>query len=338
MEFHITHDQAQFQDTILRSLRSIDPSPRRAAVTDGAPRFAPDLWQVLGELGVFGVALPPACGGSGLGLVELALAAESIGHEAAPGPFLSHTVAGLALPEGDPLLPGMASGAVRAAFVTGDIAADAGTLSGTAAKTLGVEDADALIVAAGDAVFRVVPCARTVVAPFESADRTRPLAALRFDAAPARQIDGASAQRLRDAAAVLLAADALGGAQRCLDMTVSYVTTREQFGGPIARFQALKHQLADMALAVEPARALVWYAAYAWDAKLPDASRAASLAKAHLADRFVDVARAAIQAHGGVGYTWDYDLQIWFRRAVFDRAFMGAPSEHRERAAQLAGW
>ena len=137
---------------------------------------------------------------------------------------------------------------------------------------------------------------------------------------------------------MLVAADALGGAQKVTDMSVAYAKEREQFGQPIGRFQALKHQLAHMALDAEPARALVWYAAYAWDADLPDAPRAAAIAKAHLCDVFVRVARAAVAAHGGIGYTWEYGLNYWFRRAAFDRAWLGSPSEHRARAADLAGW
>jgi len=171
-------------------------------------------------------------------------------------------------------------------------------------------------------------------------DPTRPLARLRFDHAPFRPLNlsAGALPRLLDAGSVLTAADALGGAQRCLQMAVDYAKTRVQFGRPIGSFQAIKHQLANLALEVEPARALVWYAAYAWDTRAADTSRACALAKAHLADRFTSAARAAIEAHGGIGYTWEYDLQIWFRRAVFDQAYLGAPSWHRERAAQLAGW
>src|SRR6202012_2509545 len=141
-----------------------------------------------------------------------------------------------------------------------------------------------------------------------------------------------------DAALVLMAADALGGAQYCADLSVGYAKEREQFGQPIGRRQALKHQLATMALEVEPARALMWYAGYAWDAGQPDAPRAVAMAKAHIADRFVSVARAAIAAHGGIGYTWEYGLSGWFRRSLFDRAYLGSPSLHRARAAELAGW
>jgi len=177
--------------------------------------------------------------------------------------------------------------------------------------------------------------------PVRSTDRSRRLSTVAFAGATSQELFTAGdpfVQKIVDAALVLLAADALGGAQHCVDVSVSYALQREQFGQPIAQFQALKHQLAHMALDVEPSRALVWYAAYAHDADLPDASRAAAIAKAHLTERYVSVTRAAIAAHGGIGYTWEYGLNYWFRRAVFDRAYLGSPSQHRARAAALAGW
>ena len=145
-------------------------------------------------------------------------------------------------------------------------------------------------------------------------------------------------QRIFDAALVLVAADALGGAQYCTDLSVEYAQERQQFGQQIGRFQALKHQLATMAVSVESSRALLWYAAYTWDNDLPDAGRAAAIAKAHICDRFTQVARDAIAAHGGIGYTWEYGLNIWFRRSVFDRAVLGSPDVHRARAADMGGW
>jgi alkylation response protein AidB-like acyl-CoA dehydrogenase len=143
---------------------------------------------------------------------------------------------------------------------------------------------------------------------------------------------------VRDAALVLLAADAFGGASRLVEASVEYARTREQFGVVIGQFQALKHQLADMALEVEPARGLYWYAAHAFDHVPEEAERSAALAKAHVTDVFMQVARDAVEAHGGLGFTWECDVQIWFKRAMFDRAFLGSPSLHRERAATLAGW
>ena len=121
-------------------------------------------------------------------------------------------------------------------------------------------------------------------------------------------------------------------------MSVAYAKEREQFGVTIGHFQALKHQLANMALEIEPARGLYWYAAHAFDHIREEAERAAALAKAHITDRAMQIARDAVEVHGGIGFTWECDVQIWFKRAIFDRAFLGIPSLHRERAAQLAGW
>jgi alkylation response protein AidB-like acyl-CoA dehydrogenase len=148
----------------------------------------------------------------------------------------------------------------------------------------------------------------------------------------------AAARRVRDAALVLLAADAQGGASRCVDLAVQYAKTREQFGVTIGHFQALKHQLANMGLEVEPSRALWWYAAHAFDSLPDEAPRAAALAKAHLTDVYMQVARDTVEAHGGIGFTWECDVQIWFKRAIYDRTFGGSPAVHRERAAKLAGW
>ena len=137
---------------------------------------------------------------------------------------------------------------------------------------------------------------------------------------------------------MLLAADAYGGARRCIDMTSRYARTREQFGQPIGAFQAVKHQLADIVTDVEPALSLWWYAAHAWD-HIPDrAERHAALAKAHLTDLYDRAARVCTELHGGIGFTWEYDLHLWFRRAIFDRAFLGTAEYHRARAADLAGW
>ena len=144
--------------------------------------------------------------------------------------------------------------------------------------------------------------------------------------------------RARDAGLVLLAADACGGARRCIDMTVGYVLQREQFGQPIGAFQAVKHQIADVACELEPAVSLWWYAAHAFD-HIPDrAERHAALAKARLTDLYDRTTRVATELHGGIGFTWEFDLHLWFRRAVFDRAFLGEAEYHRLRAADLAGW
>ena len=145
-------------------------------------------------------------------------------------------------------------------------------------------------------------------------------------------------QRTLDAGCVLLAADAYGGARRCLDMAAQYALQREQFGQVIGAFQAVKHQLANMAAELEPSLALYWYAAHAFDRIRDQSERHAALAKAHLTDVFDRLVRDSTELHGGIGFTWEFDLHLWFRRAVFDRSFLGDAAFHRARAADLAGW
>ena len=171
-------------------------------------------------------------------------------------------------------------------------------------------------------------------------DRTRRLWNVDFTGVPARLLRAPSAlpQRVADTALVLLAADAFGGALKALHLSTEYVKVREQFGRPVGSFQAVKHLLAEMAAAVEPARGLYWYAAYAQDHLPEERTRVAALAKAHVTERFLQVSRDMIEAHGGVGYTWEYDAHIWLKRAMFDHAYLGMPAAHRARAADLAGW
>jgi alkylation response protein AidB-like acyl-CoA dehydrogenase len=121
-------------------------------------------------------------------------------------------------------------------------------------------------------------------------------------------------------------------------MTTEYAKTRHQFGTAIAQFQAVKHQLADMATQVEPACGLFWYAAHAWDRMPDEAPRAAAIAKAHVTARASEVARAAVELHGGLGFTWECDVQLWFKRVMFDRTWAGNPGHHRARIAALGDW
>src|SRR5262249_14941535 len=152
-----------------------------------------------------------------------------------------------------------------------------------------------------------------------------------------RRSDGIAAA-LVDAGSVLLAADAFGAAHQLVRATAAYVSSRRQFGQPVAQFQAVKHQLADMALDVDPPRGLWWYAAHAFDHAPGEAPRAAALAKAHIAERAQQVARDAVELHGGIGFTWESDVHLWFKRVMFDRLWLGAPELHRERFAALEGW
>jgi alkylation response protein AidB-like acyl-CoA dehydrogenase len=355
MHFHPTAEQVAIQDTLKGALADAFPMERLHALADSDADFDMASWDALMALGLGGLALPDSVGGMGLGLVELALAIEALGMGAAPGPFTEHLIAGLAIAASDDAeartqLEALASGTIVATTAFGDqwlpdkwtARLLDGRLTGEARFVVGATVADLFVVGTSGGGLALARRGESVsVTPVRSTDRSRRLSTVAFENAPAIELLPAgdpAALRIFDAALVLSAADALGGAQRVLDMSVAYAKDREQFGQPIGRFQALKHQLAQMALEVEPSRALVWYSAYAWDARLADSSRIAALAKAHLSDRFVSVARAGVAAHGGIGYTWDYGLAHWFRRSVFNRAWLGSPTVHRARAATLGGW
>jgi alkylation response protein AidB-like acyl-CoA dehydrogenase len=184
------------------------------------------------------------------------------------------------------------------------------------------------------------------ISPLPVIDQTRRPMEVRFEGV---QLPGAAAlgtpghgwktlARVLDAAAIVLAADSLGGAERSLEMAVEYSKVREQFGRTIGSFQAVKHLAAEMVSEIEPARALVWYAAYAFDALPRDAARAASLAKACLSEVYARVANRAVQIHGGIGFTWEHDIQLWFKRAKWNELAFGDATYHRERLAALSRW
>jgi len=357
MDFGLSQDQVLLKDTIRRWLEAECPTTRVRAVMETESGHDPALWRGLADLGVTGLQVPPAHGGAGLELLDVALAAEELGWACTPGPFLGSAMATAALLASDDTeahrrwLPGIASGEVVATLAIGEDgdewdAAKLGTCAEGAAlhgqKTLvpAATVADVIVVAAQDAsgpgLWLVERGARGLeVGALQGTDMTRRVATVTLRGTPATKLTGghAAIDRARDAGLVLLAADAYGG-----DMTARYTLTREQFGQPIGAFQAVKHQLADVVTDVEPALSLWWYAAHAWD-HIPDrAERHAALAKAHLADLFDRVTRVCTELHGGIGFTWEYDLHLWFRRAVFDRAFLGTAEYHRARAADLAGW
>jgi alkylation response protein AidB-like acyl-CoA dehydrogenase len=291
-------------------------------------------------------------------MIDLALATETVAYGGMPGPFFGHALACLALEQGASeeqkkrWLPGLASGEVLGTVALGENdgvwqpeqwTLPAGReLSGMKAYVPYGSISDLIVVGtAGPGLALAERGASGIeVERYDGVDRARRLDTVVFQEAPCQVLpEGkAAAPRVRDAGLCLLAADAFGAGKRLVEMSVAYAKEREQFGVTIGHFQALKHQLANMALEIEPARGLYWYAAHAFDHIPEEAERAAALAKAHITDRAMQIARDAVEVHGGIGFTWECDVQIWFKRAIFDRTFLGIPSLHRERAAQLAGW
>ena len=332
MRFHLSEEQVAIQDAVRGTLADHWSMDHLHKFADNESDFDQSSWDALMALGLAGILAPD----SGMGLLDAALVSEMAGEAAAAGPLIGQmlAVAAVSRSSNDAAkahLEALAEGTSLATLALGDSAyvpcADAAHFFLT-----GKRDGSISLVEAGDGV---------TIEAVRSTDRSRPVSRVSFDGAKTHDLFAAGdpmVAKLFDAALVLIAADALGGAQKCTDISVAYAREREQFGQPIGQFQALKHQLAQMALEVEPARAQLWYAAYAHDAELDDAPRAAAMAKAHLCDVYVRTARAAVAAHGGIGYTWEYGLNYWFRRAAFDRAWLGSPSEHRARAADMAGW
>jgi alkylation response protein AidB-like acyl-CoA dehydrogenase len=358
MNFDLSEEQQMLQETVKQYLENECPPQRLREIFDGEVGMDTALWRGMAEMGIAGLELPEEYGGAGLEILDLAVVSETLGYMACPGPFLGHALAGLAIASGGSeeqrqrWLPKLATGDVVATVALAEAAGvwlpdqwtleGGDSLSGVKNHVLFADHADLIVVGLRGGGFAVVDrSARGVeIKPVDGADRTRRLHRVTFTETPAETLPQgeAASGRVRDAALVLLAADAFGGASRLLEMSVEYAKTREQFGVTIGHFQALKHQLANMAVEVEPARGLYWYAAHAQDHVPEQAERSAAIAKAHITDCYMQVARDAVEAHGGIGFTWECDVQIWFKRAMFDRAYLGLPANHRERSAQLAGW
>ena len=357
MNFTLSEQQSALQDSLSRLIEEACNIRRVHAVIDRNDTFDAELWQQLVAFGAAGTCIPEEFGGLGLEMIDLALIAEVLGNKAAPVPFFGHALAGLAIlhagsdAQKKEWLPKIASGEVLATVAFGEGAgawlpeewklAAGGTITGDKWNVPNGKEAGLFVVGlAGGALGLVKAGAGVEIEALDGVDRTRRIDIAHFKNAKVELLPNgpAAAPAIRDAALVLLAADAFGGATRCVDMSVAYAKEREQFGMKIAQFQALRHQLANMAVETEPMRGLYWYAAHAFDHVQDKASYAAALAKAHITDRYQQVARDATEAHGGIGYTWEYDVHIFLQRALFNFAWMGSPTVHRLRAADLAGW
>lgn len=361
MDFGLSEDQTILEDSLQRFVAASAPVERVRAIQEHPDGHDRELWKELARLGVVGILVPDELGGSGLGLLDAVVAARVLGHGAVPGPFLSTSVmAPVALLEGDEALarewlPRIAAGeavvgiaATEAVARRDDVRLDVekGSIHGTALFVLDSPIADTFLVAVDGNRLAFVPrdTRGLEVRKLETVDLTRRVGELRFDGVePAAWIgdDGGTSQvarRMIEAGRITLGADALGAADRALTMAVEYAKERKQFGRVIGSFQGLKHVLADLAAMLEPTRSLVWYAAHAFDERSDDASLVAKHAKAHLAEVAMTVVRGATEAHGGIGFTEEYPLHLWFKRVMLDRQLLGGPELLREEIARLEGW
>jgi len=359
MYFGLTDERKLLQATLRDFAARELPPARRRRIFDAGTGFDEPLWRASAELGVLGLGVPQRFGGAGQELLDLALAFEVLGEAALPGPFLGHALASLALvlagsdAQRERWLPRLASGELVGTLAIGEpgdawtpdawtLTERAGALSGAKSFVEGADRAGLFVVGTAGGGLALVPrdAAGVRIEPQDPLDRTRTLHQVAFHSAPAELLPGGheAAEALLDAARVLLAADAFGAAWKLIQLTVEYALTREQFGTPIAQFQAVKHQLANLAAETEPMRGLVWYAAHAFDHLPEERALEAAVAKAHVTERALHVGRSAVELHGGIGFTWDCDVQIWVKRTIFDRAWLGLPRAHRERVAALAGF
>jgi alkylation response protein AidB-like acyl-CoA dehydrogenase len=283
------------------------------------------LWEEVCELGWPGIAIPEEHGGQGLGTVELTLLCEEIGYACAPLPFLSNAIAGLAIAEGgseeqrERWLPGIASGEARGAPAL------------DREDPALVADADAAAVLLASNGVLAEPADAEIV-PLELIDATRSFA--RVSASGGDPFEGETGM-FRPM--VALAGELTGVAQRALELAVDYARERQQFGRPIGSYQAVSHRCAQMLYDTEEARSLTYYAAWCADAEPESLPLAAHMAKAHASDAAWAVTSSALQVFGGIGFTWEHDLQFWLKRARVDGQLLGSAGAHRERVAELTG-
>ena len=330
MNFGFNDEQAEIKSTAKGFLADrFSPAVVRELAEAG--RYDDGLWAEICELGWPGLAIDEAYGGLDLGMVELAILSEELGYACAPTRFLSNAAAGLMLE-----LAGSdeQKGRYLEGVVSGEAPGAVGTVGpdGSAPLVADAEGAAVIVLVDGDQAT-VQSGSEAEVEAVELIDVTRRYASV---AAGGEPLPGDVAAA-RDRIAVLIAAELTGVAQRAMDMSVEYAKEREQFDRPIGAYQAVSHSCAQMLYDVEEARSLSYYAAWTADAEPESLPLAAAMAKARASDAAWEVTKAAIQVHGGIGFTWEHDLHFLLKRARADGQLFGTAGQHRERVASLSG-
>jgi alkylation response protein AidB-like acyl-CoA dehydrogenase len=368
VEYVFTEEQAELRKAVRKfCVENFDEQTVRRLM-ESDPPFDPKSWTRLGtELGVLGLSVPEVDGGVGGTLVDQAVAVEELGAALACGPSFGTVYLAI------PALVAASAGAVRnevlaelvegrrtAAFAVPDRAGafdasavavtaagsgDAWTLAGTVGRVVDAGAADDLLVAAvgrdGVGLYAVNAAGPGVArTPLLTVDMTRPQAGVTLSDAPARLVAGPDeAERVITHAlqvgSALLAVEQVGAAQHMLDVAVQYAKDRLQFGRPIGSFQAVKHRLADMMVDLEHARSTAYHAVWALTDGSDDPALAASIAQATCSAAFSRIATDAIQTLGGIGFTWEHQAHLYFKRATTDAALLGSAEQHRSRVAEL---
>ena len=370
MNFAFTEEQDELRKTVRAFLEAKSPESAVREQMETESGFDPAVWAQMGEqMGLQGLHIPEEYGGSGYTFVELGIVLEEVGRALLCAPFFSSVVlaANVLLHSGDDAakkshLPGIASGETIAtvAFtepsgkwdeagitMQATPAGDGFTLSGTKMFVLDGHTADTIIVAAltakGVSLFAVDGTAGGLTrTALSTMDQTRKQAKLEFADTPASLIgvDGEGwtvLSTVLDLAAIGLAAEQVGGAQKVLEMAVEYAKVRVQFGRPIGSFQAIKHKCADMLLEVESAKSAAYYGMWCAAEMNDELPSVASLAKAYCSEAYFHATAENIQIHGGIGFTWEHPAHLYFKRAKSSELLFGDPTYHRELLAQRIG-
>ncbi|MCZ7525544.1 MAG: acyl-CoA dehydrogenase [Acidimicrobiia bacterium] len=352
MSIAITEEHLELQQAARRWVESHCPPAVPRSLLDAESETMPPFWEDLAGLGWLGLHVDEAYGGEGYGLAELAVVLEELGRACAPGPFLP-TVLTAAVVQASgreaaakALLPGLATGESTGAVALGPglrgvAVADGLRVSGTTGPVLGGHLASIVVAPVstpdGD-VWVALEAARLTAREMRSVDRTRRVAGIEVDGAvvPAeRQLLGLATERVRDLAAVLASAEAVGLAGWCVDTAAAYATERHQFGRPIGQFQGVKHRCADMLCAAELARGAVWDAARG-AADPREGPLAVAVAAAVALEAGLECAKSCIQVLGGIGFTWEHDAHCYLRRATTSTLLLGGGPAWRRRAVELA--
>lgn len=370
MDMVFTPEQSDFRMAIRKFLEAKSPESEVRRLMDTADGYDPDVWaQMSQQLGLQALAVPEEYGGAGFSFVEVLIVLEEMGRVLLCAPYLSTAVLAsqTLLLAGDPTaasrhLPGIAAGETIAtlAMTERDGKWDPDSVRTTAQSRDGgwVIDGEKHFVLDGMAAGLIIVVARTSAGvgifavdgtaagltrtPMTTMDRTRKQAVLTFDAVRAELIgeDGNGSQivtRVLDVASAALAAEQVGGAQRCLELCVDYAKTRTQFGRPIGSFQAIKHKCAQIFVDVEAARSAAYHACWAAAEDVAELPVAARVAKSYCSEAYNYAAAESLHIHGGIGFTWEHVSHLYFKRAKSSEVLFGAPWQHRELLAQHLG-
>ncbi len=299
----------------------------RAVVRDYLDARPAASWRAFADdVGIAGLLVPEKYGGAGCGPAEMAAVAEELGRALSPHPFLQSAVMAVEAARAcgaDGVLTALAGGETTATVVLpgdGELRLEGGLLTGVVPYAL---EGELVLLYAGGSLVEAAPEERET---YRTMDESRPLQRLSFRDTPVRRLgDGGSWARVRDLGIAALAAEQVGGAQRCLDMAVEHALRRHQFGRPIGSFQAIKHKLADLLLLVESARSAAEAAA--------EDEVSAAVAGSYCTEAYLTAAGENIQVHGGIGITWEHPAHRYFKRATSDAQLFGPPQAHRARLA-----